>query len=239
MKAMILAAGKGERMLPLTLTTPKPLLRAGGMPLIVHHIHRLARAGVTEIIINTAHLGQRIHAELGDGTALGVRIRYSHEGSTGLETAGGIRRAMPLLGPAPFLLVNADVWTDYAFEQLPTTLDGLAHLVLVPNPPHNPDGDFNLVDGYITNTGNTMLTYAGIAVIHPRLLSGLPSGPMRLTPVLRKAAEAGLVSGEMHTGEWLDIGTPNRLRELDLRLAKAEAACLDSNSKNPQSFDWG
>lgn len=222
MKAMILAAGKGERMLPLTLSTPKPLLPAGGMPLIVHHMHRLARAGVTEIIINTAHIGQRIHAELGDGAALGVRIRYSHEGSLGLETAGGLRRALPLLGPAPFLLVNADVWTDYAFGQLPTTLHGLAHLVLVPNPLHNPNGDFALVDGRVTNKGSAMLTYSGIAVIHPQLLSGLPCGPAKLAPLLRNAAEEGLVSGEMYSGAWDDIGTPERLRQLDRRLGTAD-----------------
>jgi len=223
MKAMILAAGKGERMLPLTLTTPKPLLPAGGTPLIVHHIRRLARAGVTEIIINTAHLAQRIHTELGDGAALGVCIRYSHEGNIGLETAGGIRRALPLLGPAPFLLVNADVWTDYAFEQLPTTLQGLAHLVLVPNPLHNPGGDFALVGQRVTNQGSTMLTYSGIAVIHPRMFSGLPCGPAKLAPLLRKAAEQGLVNGEMHTGAWDDIGTPERLRQLDQRLGTAAA----------------
>lgn len=218
MKAMILAAGKGERMLPLTLTTPKPLLPVGGIPLIVHHLRRLARAGVTEIMINTAHIGQRIHAELGDGAAFGVRIRYSHEGSTGLETAGGIRRALPLLGPAPFLLVNADVWTDYALEQLPTTLHGLAHLVLVPNPRHNPSGDFALADGCVINHGESMLTYSGIAVIDPQLLSGLPCGPAKLAPLLRAAAEKGLVSGEMHAGTWDDIGTPERLMELNQRL---------------------
>lgn len=215
MKAMILAAGKGERMQPLTLTTPKPLLPAGGKPLIVHHIERLARAGFTEIVINTAHLGHKIHFALGDGETLGIRIRYSHEGVCGLETAGGLRRALPLLGPSPFLLVNADVWTDFSFENLPQVIQGHAHLVMVDNPSHNTKGDFSLENGRIANTGKRMLTYSGIALIHPKLLEGLPSGAAKLAPLLRKACERGLVSGEYHAGAWDDIGTPERLERLD------------------------
>ncbi len=220
MKAMILAAGKGERMRPLTLTTPKPLLEALGKPLIVHHIERLARAGFTEIVINTAHLARRIHASLGSGETLGVRLQYSHEGTTGLETAGGIQRARPLLGAQPFLLVNADIWTDYPFAGLPNHLEGLAHLVMVDNPAHNPTGDFALEHGLIRNHGKTMLTYSGIAIIAPEILHGTPSGPAKLAPLLRKAADVGKVTGEHHAGYWDDIGTPERLMQLNEQLAR-------------------
>lgn len=222
MKVMILAAGQGLRMLPLTLNTPKPLLAAGGIPLIVHHIQRLKAAGMTDIVINTAYLGKCIHTELGDGARLGVSIRYSHEGGRGLETAGGIVRALPLLGPTPFLLLNADIWTDYPFEHLPRAMAGLAHLVLVPNPPHHPDGDFALLDGRVQNLGEARLTYAGLAVIHPGLFDGLTTGPAKLAPLLRKAADEGLLSGELYTGIWEDIGTPERLMHLDARLKRAQ-----------------
>ncbi|TQV65289.1 MAG: nucleotidyltransferase family protein [Halothiobacillaceae bacterium] len=215
MKAMILAAGKGERMLPLTRSTPKPLLIAGDRPLIVHHIERLASAGVTDIIINTAHLGKQIHAALGDRWLGNVAIRYSHEAKTGLETAGGIARALPLLGEEPFILVNADVWTDYPFTKLSPDLKGVAHLVMVDNPAHNPSGDFALKNGKIHNDGESRLTFSGISVIRPRLIRNAEPGPHKLAPFLRKAASEGLVSGERHMGIWDDIGTQERLEALN------------------------
>ncbi|MEW6765824.1 MAG: N-acetylmuramate alpha-1-phosphate uridylyltransferase MurU [Pseudomonadota bacterium] len=217
MKAMILAAGKGERMRPLTLASPKPLLEAGGKPLIVHHIERLRNAGFTDIVINTAYLGIKIQAALGMGQALGVNIQYSHEGATGLETAGGMQRARPLLGTQPFLLVNADVWTDYPFDKLPNRLEGLAHLVMVDNPEHNPSGDFSLQGALISNQGLRMLTYSGIAIIAPDLLKDAPSGTLKLAPLLRRAADESYVTGEHHKGTWDDIGTPERLMQLNAR----------------------
>lgn len=217
MKAMILAAGKGERMLPLTLTTPKPMLEARGKPLIVHHIEKLRDAGIREIVINTAHLGHVIHEGLKDGRALGVSIRYSHEGTVGLETAGGIRRARPLLGREPFILINADIWTDFSYDRLSVVdlKDAHAHLVLVENPEHNTKGDFALEGGKVSNLGVSMLTFAGISVLSPRLLDMLPLDQARLAPFLRSAADRGLVTGTQHHGEWFDIGTPERLQRLN------------------------
>lgn len=216
MKAMILAAGKGKRMLPLTLTTPKPMLEARGKPLIVHHIDRLREAGIREIVINTAHLGHVIHARLKDGRALGVSIRYSHEGPQGLETAGGIRRARPLLGREPFILVNADIWTDFIYDSLSMDIGGLAQLVLVGNPEHNPGGDFALDGETVANAGPDKLTFAGISVISPALLDLLDAKEARLAPYLRAAADLGQVTGLRHHGEWFDIGTPERLQRLNL-----------------------
>lgn len=218
MKAMILAAGKGERMLPLTRSTPKPLLLAGDKPLIVHHIERLAAAGITDIIINTAYLGKQIHAALKDRGLGNVTVRYSHEGETGLETAGGIQRALPLLGREPFILVNADVWTDYPFTQLSPDLKGLAHLVMVNNPAHNPNGDFELKNAQIRNDGDNKLTFSGISVINPRLINHAGPGTLKLAPFLRHAATEGRVSGEHYQGHWDDIGTPERLDALNIRL---------------------
>ncbi len=224
MKAMILAAGEGQRMRPLTLTTPKPLLCVHGTPLIVHHIQRLVAAGITEIIINTAYLGAQIHAALGDGRALGASIRYSHEGASGLETAGGIRRALPLLGRNPFILVNADIYTDYDYRQLKTPSQTPAHLVLVSNPPQHPKGDFHLEYGqnnhmvrnlHTTTHHHPTLTYSGIARLHPQLFHDLPPGKHPLAPILRHAADRGQISGEHHQGQWHDIGTPERLEALN------------------------
>ena len=215
MKAMILAAGKGERMLPLTRSTPKPLLIAGDKPLIAHHIERLAAAGVTDIIINTAYLGKQIHAALKDRGLGKVTVRYSHEGEVGLETAGGIQRALPLLGQEPFILVNADVWTDYPFTRLSPELKGLAHLVMVNNPAHNPHGDFALQNDQIHNDGDNRLTFSGISVISPRLICHAEPGTLKLAPFLRRAAAEGLVSGEHYAGSWDDIGTPERLNILN------------------------
>ena len=225
MKAMILAAGRGERMRPLTDTCPKPLLAAGGKPLIVWHIERLAAAGIADLVINHAHLGQKIEAALGDGSAFGVRITYSPEGKA-LETAGGIARALPLLGNAPFLVINGDVFCDtglaalrQAGEQL--SADGpLAHLLLVANPEHNPAGDFGLhPDGQIRDTGGERLTFAGLGAYHPALFAGLsPDEPAKLAPLLRAAMAEGKVGGARIDGRWVDVGTPERLHQLDASL---------------------
>ena len=214
---MILAAGRGERMRPLTDHTPKPLLKAGDKPLIVHHIERLAAAGLHHIVINHAHLGLRIESALGDGSRWGVRIRYSPEG-TALETGGGIFKALPLLGTGVFLVVNGDTWTDVDFSGLQLTDGLLAHLVLVDNPPHNPSGDFSLEDGLLSPRGDPRLTYSGIGVYHPDLFAGCSSGKFPLARLLYNAMERNLVSGEHHRGHWLDIGTPERLQALDRML---------------------
>jgi MurNAc alpha-1-phosphate uridylyltransferase len=221
MYAMILAAGRGERMRPLTDHTPKPLLQAGGKPLIVHHIERLAAAGLRELVINHAHLGGQIEAALGDGTDLGVRIRYSPEGKA-LETGGGIFRALPLLGPDPFIVVNGDVWTDVAFSALTIASGDLAHLVLVDNPPHHPGGDFALRDGRILPDGpdgTPRLTFSGVGIYRPELFAGCTPGAFPLAPLLRSAISRGLVGGTRHRGTWIDIGTPERLADLDRAIA--------------------
>lgn len=215
MKAMILAAGRGERMRPLTDTTPKALLRVGGQTLIEHHVHALLQAGITELVINHAHLGEQIVRALGDGSAYGVRIHYSAETGAALETGGGIFRALPLLGAAPFAVVNADVWTDYAFARLPRHLDGLAHLVMVDNPPQHPHGDFALAGGRLSQRGPALLTFSGIGVYAPALFAGCAPGPFPLAPLLRQAMDAGKVSGEHFTGHWYDIGTPERLAQIN------------------------
>jgi len=220
MYAMILAAGRGERMRPLTDHTPKPLLRAGGKPLIVHHIERLAAAGLRDIVINHAHLGGQIEAALGDGSVFGVHIRYSPEGQA-LETGGGIFRALPLLGPDPFLVVNGDVWTDIDFATLSLGAGDLAHLVLVGNPPHHPKGDFALRNERVlaeTLDGAPRLTFSGIGVYRPELFAGCTPGAFPLAPLLRTAMARGLVAGTHHRGTWIDIGTPERLAELDRML---------------------
>jgi MurNAc alpha-1-phosphate uridylyltransferase len=219
---MILAAGRGERMRPLTLERPKPLLEAGGAPLIVHHLRALAVAGFTDVVINLSWLGAQIRTALGEGHAHGVRLSYSDEGPEPLETGGGIFRALPLLGPDAFLVLNGDVWTDFACARLRTALrpDDLAHLVLVPNPRHNPRGDFVLEDGRVVEGDGARLTFSGLGVYRAGLFSGCRDGIFKLAPLLRAAARAGRVSGEMHAGGWLDIGTPERLAELDALLAR-------------------
>lgn len=218
MKAMILAAGRGERMRPLTDHTPKPLLIAGGKPLIQHHIERLAAAGIRELVINHAHLGAQIEAALGDGAGFGVEIRYSPE-ERALETGGGIFRALPLLGPEPFLVVNGDVWTDVDLAGLALDAGDLAHLVLVDNPPHNPKGDFVLIAGRVRSTGTPRLTFSGIGLYRPELFDGQTPGAFPLAPLLRQAMKAGRVGGRHHGGHWFDIGTPERLALLDRRLS--------------------
>lgn len=224
MKAMILAAGRGERMRPLTDETPKPLLRVGGRALLDYHLAALARAGLREVVINLAWLGERIRDHVGDGSDLGLRVRYSDEGERALETAGGIVNALPLLGPEPFLVINGDVFTDYPFERAGLSPGRLARLVLVDNPPQHPEGDFTLAaDARVTNDPVTdnpgeRLTYAGIGVFDPTLFAGHAGGVAPLAPLLRAAMAEGLVDGEHHRGRWHDIGTPERLAALDRRL---------------------
>ncbi len=216
MKAMILAAGKGERLRPLTLHTPKPLVRAAGVPLIEYHLRALAAAGFGELVINHAWLGQQIEDHLGDGSRFGVSIRYSPEGEP-LETGGGIFKALPLLGDEPFLVVNGDIFTDYAFAQLRKPLAGLAHLVLVDNPAHHPQGDFLLAGGQVSDGqgAGERLTYSGLAVLSPQLFVGCEPGAFKLAPLLRQAMARGLVSGERHAGRWIDVGTHERLADVE------------------------
>ena len=217
MKAMILAAGKGERLRPLTLHTPKPLIRAGGVPLIEYHLRALAAAGFTEIVINHAWLGQQIEDHLGDGSRFGVSIQYSAEGEP-LETGGGIFKALPLLGDNPFVVVNGDIWTDYDFAGLCQPVVGLAHLVLVENPAHHTAGDFYLNGAQVLDAvpGVDTLTYSGIAVLSPALFSGAQAGAFKLAPLLRNAMAAGAVTGERLQGQWVDVGTHERLAEVEL-----------------------
>lgn len=220
MKAMILAAGKGERLRPLTLHTPKPLVRAGGVPLIEFHVRALAAAGFRELVINHAWLGRQIEDYLGDGSRFGLSIRYSAEGEP-LETGGGIFRALPLLGEEPFLVVNGDIWGDFDFARLRQPLPGLAHLLLVDNPPHHPSGDFHLHAGRVGDAvaGQPNLTYSGIAVLHPQLFAGCQAGAFKLAPLLRRAMADGLVTGEHFHGRWVDVGTHERLAEVEQLLA--------------------
>ncbi|KAF0867196.1 N-acetylmuramate alpha-1-phosphate uridylyltransferase MurU [Pseudomonas sp. LD120] len=222
MKAMILAAGKGERMRPLTLTTPKPLLPVAGVPLIEYHLRALATAGFSDIVINHAWLGQQIEDALGDGQRWGLRIQYSAEDEA-LETGGGILRALPLLGDAPFLVVNGDIWTDYDFASLRRPLAGLAHLVMVDNPAHHPSGgDFCLENGLLHDAlpGQAALTFSGISVLHPRLFQHCVAGPFKLAPLLRTAMAEDQVSGEHMAGQWIDVGTVERLAQVE-RLLQA------------------
>lgn len=219
MRAIILAAGRGERMRPLTDHTPKPLLRAGGKALIEHHLEALAAAGFRDVVINLAYRGDQIAEALGNGDAYGLRLGYSREGDTPLETGGGIHHALDLLGDEPFVVVNGDVWTDYPLARLRHGPDGLAHLVLVDNPPHHPGGDFALDGDRLRTEGDTCLTYSGIGIYRPELFAGCEPGVFALAPLLREAMAAGRVSGEHYRGAWMDIGTPDRLEALDARLS--------------------
>lgn len=223
MKAMILAAGLGNRMRPLTLHTPKPLLEVGGKPLIVWHIEKLQNIGVTDIVINTAWLGEKLAQALGDGSQFGVNILWSHEGE-GLETAGGIINALPLLGEDPFILVNGDVWTTMDFS---TLLDvklenDLAHLVFVDNPAQHPQGDFILANGrgytFDQDQQGEALTYSGVAVIHPCMFAGLENGKRPLAPLLKQAMLEQQISASKMQGVWVDVGTPERLNVLDQQI---------------------
>jgi MurNAc alpha-1-phosphate uridylyltransferase len=222
MKAMILAAGRGERLLPLTESTPKPLVEVGGQTLLGRHLERLATAGFTHAVINVSHLASKITERFGDGSRVGMRIDWSHEAAP-LETAGGIALARALLGPEPFLLVNSDIWCDFAFSKLRDfDLGGrLSHLVLVPNPEQHPAGDFTLDNGIVGNAASPRYTYAGIAVISPQLVAGVAAGSKaQLAPLWRAAAERDQVTGELYEGHWSDVGTPERLSALEARLKK-------------------
>jgi len=219
MKAMLLAAGRGERLRPLTDHTPKPLLEVGDRPLIEWQIERLVAAGLRDLVINLGHLGECIAARLGDGRRLGVNIAYSPEPPGALETGGGIRRALPLLGDAPFLVVNADVWIEYDFTRLPALTDDLAHLVLVPNPSHNARGDFALDGARVRNEGEPRHTFAGVALYSPTLFTAHAEGRFPLAPLLRAATAECRVSGELHRGIWIDVGTPARLADAVQRAA--------------------
>jgi MurNAc alpha-1-phosphate uridylyltransferase len=214
---MILAAGRGERMRPLTLAKPKPLLEAGGAPLIVHHLRALQAAGFADVVVNLSWLGEQIRAALGDGSRHGVRLHYSDEGPEPLETGGGIFRALPVLGAGPFLVLNGDVWTDIDWSRMRDRLAprDLAHLVLVPNPAHNEQGDFVLEGGRIVESAGERHTFSGVGVYRAELFDGCRDGIFKLAPLLRAAAREGRVSGELHAGAWLDIGTPERLAHLD------------------------
>jgi len=218
MKCMILAAGLGSRMRPLTDVTPKPLLKVGGIPLIMWHLEKLAHQDFTDIVINIAHLGYQIPEALGDGADWGVNIHYSDEQEEGgLESAGGIVKALPLLGEEPFLVVNGDIFTDYDFQYHRKLADGvLAHLILVPNPEHNHEGDFAL-DGQKV-VYNRQYTFSGIGYYSPKLFEGVPYGKSALAPLLREAMKKGKITGELYEGEWLDIGTPDRLERLNAEL---------------------
>ena len=223
MKAMILAAGLGHRMRPLTLHTPKPLLEVGGKPLIVWHIEKLQSIGVTDIVINTAWLGEKLTQALGDGSQFGVNILWSHEGE-GLETAGGIINALPLLGEEPFILVNGDVWTTMDFATLfdVKLQDDLAHLVFVDNPAQHPNGDFILAHGRAYTFDQAQqgeaLTYSGVAVIHPAMFAGLENGKRPLAPLLKQAMLEQQISASKMQGVWVDVGTPERLNVLDQQI---------------------
>jgi N-acetyl-alpha-D-muramate 1-phosphate uridylyltransferase len=222
MKAMVLAAGRGERMRPLTDTLPKPLLTVGGRPLIAWHLAALARAGIREVVVNLSWLGEKLRAALGDGAAYGVSITYSEEGPVALETGGGIVRALPLLGPEPFLVVSGDVWTDVDFGRLRLAPDAQAHLVLIPNPPHHPRGDFGLKSGWVVSRDSEPLTYGNVGIYRPEFFAGYPDGRFPLIQPLDRGIAAGKVRGELHLGEWCDAGTPARLAELNLRLGAVQ-----------------
>lgn len=224
MKTMILAAGLGKRMRPLTTVRPKPLLKVNGKALIDYHLERLAAAGVREVVINHYWLGEQIEAHVGDGGAYGLAVQYSPEQEL-LDTAGGMINALPLLGDEPFMLVNGDIWCDYPVADLLAQNPASAHLVMVDNPEHHPEGDFFLSDGQLAIRGSgPALTYAGLAVIHPALFAGAEGGCQPLKPFLLRAIEDGTATGEYYPGEWVDVGTPERLRQLDTRVSSAALA---------------
>lgn len=218
MKAMILAAGRGERMRPLTDACPKPLLKVNGKALIDYHLESLALCGIHEVVINTAWLGQQVTTHVGDGSRWGLNIQFSHEGWPALETGGGIFNALPLLGNEPFLVINGDVFTSWRLTspQLPMQWrsESLVHLILVPNPSHHPRGDFGLSDHVLTENASEQFTYSGIGFFHPLLFSGCRGGAFKLAPLLYGAVHKNRATGELFSGNWSDVGTPERLASL-------------------------
>ena len=222
MKAMVLAAGRGERMRPITDTVPKPLVRVGGRPLIAWHLAALARAGVREVVINLSWLGEQLRTALGAGADFGLRITYSEEGPVPLETGGGIFRALPLLGPEPFLVLSGDIWTDIDLGGVQLEPEAQAHLVLIPNPPHHPRGDFGLEGNVVVQRDSERLTYANVGIYRPEFFAGCAAGRFPLLEPLNRAIAAHLVRGEVHRGAWSDVGTPERLAQLEARLSAVE-----------------
>ena len=220
MRAMVLAAGRGERMRPLTDMCPKPLLRVAGSPLIEYHLRGLALAGVREVVINLSWLGGQIREFLGDGSAFGLALQYSQEPQPALETGGGVFHALPLLGEQPFLLVNADIYCPFDFSSLDLAGGDLAQLVLVPNPEHNAGGDFVLKRGRVRSDGGEKLTFAGISLLHPDLFAACKNVAFPLAPLLRGAMSTDRVSGVLHTGTWSDVGTVERLASLESQLSR-------------------
>jgi len=214
MRAMILAAGRGERLRPVTDTTPKPLLDIHGRPLIVHHLERLATAGFREIVINLAHLGDQIRDALGDGSNWGLNIHYSQEPPGALDTGGGINNALPLLGESPFAVINGDIFCQYPLARLRAIKCDHAHLVLVPNPEQHPKGDFALQGGYVNDETQPRHTFSGISVYNPRFFADAPGGRFSVVPMLISAMTERKVTGEIFRGEWHDIGTLERLEAL-------------------------
>jgi len=212
---MVLAAGRGERMRPITDTLPKPLVPVAGKPLIGYHLERLARAGFKDVVINLSWLGDRISAALGSGREYGLSITYSEEGPEPLETGGGIFKALPLLGPGPFLVVNGDTWSDIEYGHLSLENGANGHLVLVPNPTHNTRGDFGIEGGYVVDRDDDRFTYSGVGVYRPEFFAGCSPGKFPMLPLLKRAIAARLLRGEVHRGEWCDVGTPQRLAALD------------------------
>jgi MurNAc alpha-1-phosphate uridylyltransferase len=219
MKAMVLAAGRGERMRPITDHIPKPLVPVAGKPLIVYHLEALQRAGIREVVINLAYRGAQIRAALEDGSGYGVRIQYSDEGPEPIETGGGIFKALPLLGAEPFIVVNGDVWTDFDVASLPPlAADAHARLVMVPNPPHVANGDFALDGDYVIESDTDRVTYSGIGVFSPQFFHDCQPGRFPLRPLLSRAIAARKLQGQLYRGVWLDIGTPQRLAQLEASL---------------------
>jgi len=224
MRAMLLAAGRGERMRPLTDDTAKPLLSVGGHALIDYHLRALGQAGVAQVVVNLSWQAEKIRRHVGEGGRFGLEVHFSEEGPVPLETGGGIHRALPRLGPGAFLVVNADVWTDYPLAGLALPADSLAHLVLVPNPGHHPGGDFPLDrSGRIVAEG-ARLTYSGLGAFHPELFAGCEPGRFPLKPLLDRALAFGRLSGELWEGRWFDVGTPVRLAALDAALRRGDFA---------------
>lgn len=214
MRAMILAAGRGERLRPLTDSVPKPLLEVGGKPLIEHHLDHLASAGFREVVINLSHLGDQIRDTLGNGKTWGLNIHYSPEPPGALDTGGGIKQALPLLGESPFAIINGDIFSSYPLARLRAIKCDHAHLVLVPNPAHNSKGDFVLQGGYLNEDGEPRHTFSGISVYHPRFFDTAPTGSFSVVPMLQAAMALQQVTGQLYKGVWHDIGTLERLEEL-------------------------